>query len=107
MSWIHEFGREYDVPRKIVDLVIAGLASDLSWHNDLAPSFGTVSKDGKLEIRIWVEHPDKDQRELDDMSRYIVTGVKNGKEYLTEQISGVEAAINRYLKALRDAVKSQ
>lgn len=61
--WVREFGTGYAIPTEIVKLVAAGDAEDLSWHNDVCPSFGNDDEEGGDGARIFVEHPDVDQRE--------------------------------------------
>jgi hypothetical protein len=80
MSWEDEFGPEYDVPAAILDRVQAGLLDDVSWHNDVAPSFEIVGappppKDEPEENtwRIFAEHPDPDEREF-EIDRFTVSG---------------------------------
>jgi hypothetical protein len=65
-TWIDEFGEEYDIPNEI--LHIEGI-EDHSWHNDTCPSFGLYDSLGTF-LRIWVEHPDPDQREFASGSRF-------------------------------------
>jgi hypothetical protein len=65
--YLSEFGPAYEVPDAIVDTL-----EDLSWHNDVCPSFGVEDNDGN-GVRLWVEHPDVDQRESAFGSRYVVT----------------------------------
>lgn len=63
---------DYDVPKEI--LMLEDI-EDLSWHNDTAPSFGKLWDEvdqfgGNVQIRIYVEHPDVEQREYyDEMPR--------------------------------------
>lgn len=58
MGWREEHGEDYDVPEQITK--IEGVR-DLSWHNDVAPSFGV--EDDDVSVRLWAEHPDEDRRE--------------------------------------------
>ena len=57
-TWRSEFGSVYDVPKTITDAL-----DDYSWHNDMSPSFGMVDEERGLDIRIWVEHPNEEERE--------------------------------------------
>jgi hypothetical protein len=78
-NWKEEFGEDYDIPQEIEEKY-----DDQSWHNDSSPSFlilqeglpevetdkdGSVrfvkSEDGDhYRLCLWVEHPEKDMREL-------------------------------------------
>jgi len=57
MCWREEFGDGYAVPETITSQL-----HDVSWHNDLSPSF--VASElapaayEKEEARLWVGHPD-------------------------------------------------
>ena len=66
MTWDAEFGPYYEVPGFLPFLVRKKIVEDMSWHNDVAPSFGLYSEQGKTEreIRLWVDHPFKSQREV-------------------------------------------
>jgi hypothetical protein len=64
--WEKEFGREYDIPLEIEALGW----TDISWHNDMCPSFTPDPDEDK--IRLWVEHPDPNMREYDDQPRYVI-----------------------------------
>lgn len=60
MPWRRDFP-EYDVPRRLQDLVDQGLLEDVSAPDDPAPSFiAKLLKRGW--VRVWVEHPDFDRR---------------------------------------------
>jgi hypothetical protein len=39
MSWKSEFGLDYEVPGLIEFMTKAGILEDVSWHNDVMPSF--------------------------------------------------------------------
>lgn len=68
MSWREEFDESFDVPELIEKL--EGV-EDMSWHNDVCPSFG-VRGDEEWDLRIWVQHPDPEQRETYEAERYMV-----------------------------------
>jgi len=57
--WVKEFGIDYAVPAEILKRTDL---EDMSWHNDVAPSFGREINGQPL--RIWVEHPDPAMREM-------------------------------------------
>jgi hypothetical protein len=71
MSWEYEHGPEFQVPALISDAL-----PDQSWHNDVCPSFGVELHEGPEsdihDLRLWVEHPDPDQRENLAGYRYAV-----------------------------------
>ncbi len=74
-TWRDEFPPEFDVPE-----LISGdpELEDVSWHNDVCPSFtlkrlmGKVLETGAVDVRLWCEHPDPDKREWDIETRYNV-----------------------------------
>lgn len=75
-GWRAEFGADYAVPPEVS---AAGLI-DVSWHNDACPSFirpedeaDFIDGHGQCVARLWVEHPDPDQREYRATKRYSVT----------------------------------
>lgn len=73
MSWRHEFaGRnvDYAIPESIIRM--EGL-EDMSWHNDACPSFGTLVTES-LDLRIWCETPDPDDRESCADHRFQING---------------------------------
>lgn len=62
MTWDYEHGEEYQVPREITEKL-----RDISWHNDVCPSFAAVEPlldpcGDEHDLRLWVDHPDQDQR---------------------------------------------
>lgn len=68
LLWIAEKGDEFDVPDVIAK---AEGIEDMSWKNDTCPSFGLELGDDII-VRIWVDHPDRDQRENDTEHRFHV-----------------------------------
>lgn len=68
MSWQSEHGKSFDVPANI--LAAAGLV-DQSWHNDICPCF-CWPWDDQQDLRLWVDHPDNDQREMPGGKRFMV-----------------------------------
>jgi len=74
MSWQWEHGAEYAVPDEILN---AADLADLSWRNDTCPSFGRTVTDpvsgDAHDVRLWVEHPDPEQRESGGLGeRFVV-----------------------------------
>lgn len=60
MPWRRDFP-EHAVPRRILNLVDSGLLEDVTQPEDPAPSFVAKTLKGAW-IRLWVEHPDPEQR---------------------------------------------
>jgi hypothetical protein len=62
MTWVDEFGADWAVPDEIAK---AEGIDDLSWHNDVAPTFGKyVAEHGQPcahVLRIWVDHVDPNE----------------------------------------------
>lgn len=56
IAWKDEFSESYQVPIEIENLVLSGAIDDMSWRQDLCPSFGVRLPD-KNWVRLWVEHP--------------------------------------------------
>lgn len=72
MSWRDEFASRvdvFDVPESIIRL--EGL-EDLSWHNDVCPSFGAHIVDDSLTLRIWCQAVEPDEREYVAGKRFMV-----------------------------------
>jgi hypothetical protein len=62
---------DLDVPRDILELVEAGVLEDTSWHNDVCASFESFRGE-EPGIRLWVDHSDPAQRELDRGYRFTI-----------------------------------
>jgi hypothetical protein len=73
-TWIAEFGSGYEIPDSIAQ---NPLLFDMSWHNDVCPSFCLATHADKdsdyCTWRLWVEHPDRELREEGDTERFFVT----------------------------------
>lgn len=100
MTWIDEFGPEYEIPEQILRLVREGRLFDMSWHNDVCPGFATVQADSDEATQegarvLWVEHPDPEKRELSGAPRYGVTVMADGWQIKSELYEGddLEAAL--------------
>ncbi len=85
-DWRKEFGVSWSVPARVDDLVDKGDLVDMSWHNDVAPSFITKSvaeskawEDDGRGVRLWVDHPVRTLREHEDGSRYFVAAGDGGE----------------------------
>jgi hypothetical protein len=69
-KWRIEFGESWDVPSEITDRLM-----DISWHNDTMPSFAFLTwevPEGHYCWKVWVDHPDREQREHMSGCRFIV-----------------------------------
>jgi hypothetical protein len=90
----YEHGSGFQVPSEVTndpDLI------DISWHNDVCPSFACKADDPDEPIRLWVNHPDPEQREYDRAERFLVTDAESELLYEGEDIRAA-------LQALKDAV---
>lgn len=77
MAWKNEFALDYAVPPQVEALVAQGKLHDMSWHNDVCPSFADRPGDtAGLSVKgtrvLWVDHPDEDRREM-PVRRFSVT----------------------------------
>lgn len=71
-GWRAEFASRvevFDVPESIIRM--EGL-EDMSWHNDVCPSFGTHVVDDSLSLRIWCQAVNVDDREYTAGKRFMV-----------------------------------
>src|SRR5262245_34813590 len=71
--WQHEFPR---FPRDAIPGMPRGFV-DVSWHNDTCPSFarGDIHEDENA-LTIWVDYPDRSEREYQHGNRYaLVRGI--------------------------------
>ncbi len=57
-----EFGDWFGIDHEIEALVLNGLMSDESWHNDTIPHFERVLSDRKI-LMLWIEEENPDDRE--------------------------------------------
>ncbi len=73
MGWVSEHGRQFRVPMAILEHVRAGTLRDLSWHNDMCPSFGVTRADGTERANVWVDHPQPLERECAGSMRFCVS----------------------------------
>lgn len=73
MGWISEFGREYEIPGIVDWMARQGVVEDISWHNDVMPSFAlTDPADDGYGVRIWIDHPIRLMRETGASNRFTV-----------------------------------
>lgn len=61
---------DIEMPEAILELVKDGTLKDMSWHNDVAPSFEV----GDGSIVLWVDHQDPSKRELAPCKRFALYG---------------------------------
>jgi hypothetical protein len=80
-TWRNEFGEDYAIPQRVLDLVSEGKLVDASWHNDASPSFATSIE--PQSVTLWVEHPDPAQREIGG-PRYCVVEYDENHEMVGE-----------------------
>lgn len=77
--WAREFDATYAVPETLWK---HPQIEDMSWHNDVCPSFTmtayALGRDQRDDIRLWVEHPDPARREFAGAPRYSVNGQTTG-----------------------------
>ena len=73
VSWREEFGEAYEIPRFVQFLAEKNILTDLSWRNDVVPSFGFYGDESEQEVRIWIAHPLKSERDDPDAPRFLVT----------------------------------
>lgn len=74
VKWREEFGEAYAVPAEITS---DARLVDVSWRNDVCPSFIAAEDldawdSESVTLRLWVEHPDPEQRAWEG-PRYVVT----------------------------------
>jgi len=108
MSWDGEFGPFYEVPGFLPFLVKKKIVEDMSWQNDVAPSFGIHSEKDQREVRLWVDHPFKSRREVGG-TRFWVTEYIDGEMYSEFTSDDFEEALENLfgrLSALHKGMKS-
>lgn len=73
-QWRAEFSEDFAVPHEIDALIHAGELADMSWHNDVSPSFALEAHllISESPRRLWVHHPDPAQREAEGARRFVV-----------------------------------
>lgn len=109
--WRKEFGGAYQVPAEIEAAVSAGLLVDVSWHNDVCPCFvaGEEDNDGNFPVRLWVEHPDTNQREFQGPDRFLVDncGESRGLETVELSTNDVNEALAKVQELLDKGSRSR
>ncbi len=101
MSWTEEFSSDYTPPAELLRLVSQGLADDMSWHNDAAPSFGLLFPDETV-LRIMAHPENPDEREFPEWPRFMVWTDNADTELNVEHLNtdDVDDAIEAYKDAL-------
>jgi len=104
-----EFRPGYEIPGILLFLVKEGILQDLSWHNDVSPSFGidSVVKGTKgrpqgssnIEARIWVDHPIERLRETGGR-RFVVTYTVSGDQRDAWGFDDLEAALGKLFSVI-------
>lgn len=96
--WAAEFPG-YDVPDAVED---EPGVEDVSWHNDICPSFtfAAVAELGLVDLRLWVEHPDPEQREAGPNAPRYAVMLDSEETYSGDDVDA--ALVN--LRANRDAI---
>lgn len=106
-----EFGGRYEIPGFITWLVKNRYLQDMSWHNDVAPSFGVTGvirgtrerpqgySEG--ETRIFVEHPMKSFREYRGKRFLVMTSVDNSDQENWE-FDELEDALEKLFEVIVD-----
>lgn len=94
-QWVEEFGAEFAVPAVITEKL-----DDHSWHNDVCPSFKFKNDGGYTPplLTLWVDHPDKKQREMNWEGRFIV--IANDTEENLCTTDDVQEALDAMVKHL-------
>jgi hypothetical protein len=68
-TWQSEFGEGYNPGPEVLEALARYGYEDESWHNDASPRFmkklpSLPTTSGERILVLWVDHPDKDQREV-------------------------------------------
>lgn len=99
MSWKSEHGSDYEVPGLIEFMAKEGILEDVSWHNDVMPSF-KISDPTNEEywVRLWVDHPVAFEREMGGR-RFVVSKGLYASEYDFEyETDDLEDAVTAFLR---------
>lgn len=106
-----EFRSWYDIPDVLRFLVKEGVLEDMSWHNDVSPSFGVtgVVKGTRTrpegyhtsEVRIWVAHPLERFRESGE-KRFIVTYNNDSEQYDSWEFDDLEEALTKLFAVIAE-----
>lgn len=112
-DWKQVFGKKYEVPKAISEML-----PDQSHMNTLCPSF-LVGHLGDVEVTLWVEHPDFNERVTDRNGRliskeqcqpsrffFLCVDTKKGDCWGALETDNEEFAV-RHAKAMREFIASK
>jgi hypothetical protein len=91
----YEHGSGFAIPVEVTsdpDLI------DMSWHNNVCPSFACEADDPDEPCQLWIDRPNPDERENDGAERFTVTDGAYECLYAGDDI-------HEALAVLKDAVK--
>lgn len=92
-QWLREFGRGHAVPQLLDELVQGGELADMSWHNDICPSFAITARTADADApRLWVEHREPERRERPGC-RYVVDGRDEEPAYAGDDLFDALSAL--------------
>lgn len=98
-QWLDAFGPSADVPAV---LSADPRLQDVSWHNDVCPSFvaapSTYEGAGADEVRLWADFPDKARSEYPTCARFRVCD-NHLILFQTDDVADLETAIGILLTA--------
>lgn len=110
-TWASEFGGEYEIPGFIRFLAKKGLLNDMSWHNDVSPSFGIQGEllepdedMDELAVRLWVDHPLASYREVGGKRFMVTTGGPSGEEQEHWEFDELEEAAEKLVEEIVKAL---
>jgi len=93
-----EFGAHFEMPQPILDALDAGTLVDISWHNDVCPSFVRAG-DEELDsaTRLWVSPANPEDREYPEFKHFgVYDHSGNGRSII--ETDDVEIALAHLLK---------
>lgn len=118
-GWRAEFPGGFEVPGFIEYLVRKKLLLDMSWHNDTMPSFGLMGirpgrkhwdprtpmsqQDPELDIRLWVDHPFKEYREVGGKRFSVMVGEYGTAPEDSEEFDELDAALAQLFQFAAEA----
>lgn len=78
-----------EFPEIIIDVKIPAHWEDTSWHNDTCPSFHisdvvVTSEGNNGYIRVYVDHANEDEREVQESARFGVCLLDEDMDYLED-----------------------
>ncbi len=112
MSYLTEFSLDWrpefhPIPDEVLALVATEEAVDMSWHNDVCPSFGIELKDGGPALRLWVDAVSVNDRECGNETRFWV-GIDGENDVLlaTDDVAAAVACYRENLPKYRANVQT-